>query len=567
MGMGASLGRDDALFYSCRVMIEAALNRRSFLGATAAAFAAQRPQPQRPNIVLILADDMGFSDIGCYGSEIRTPNLDGLAKGGVRFTHFYNSARCCPTRASLLTGLHPHQAGVGHMVDNPKPFPGYTGDLSAECVTIAEALGAAGYQTMMAGKWHVTPVTESKHNWPLQRGFERYYGIIHGAADFFNPVTLTRDNQAVEPEGDNYYFTDAIASNAARYVRSAAVKEQPFFLYVAFTAPHWPLHALQADIDRYRGRYKAGWDGLRQERHRRMIEQGIVDERWPLTPRDERVPAWSEVSDKEWQQRRMEVYAAQVDRMDQGIGQILKGLRDTGQEENTLVLFLSDNGGCAEEIAARWGGLHIPKTTRSGQPVKVGNDASVMPGPDTTYQSYGIPWANASCTPFRMYKHWVHEGGIATPLIAHWPKGIERRGQITREPGHLVDIMATCLDVAGARYPTERRGQRVTPLEGTSLRPAWSGQALRRDRLLAWEHEGNRALRDGKWKLVAKHEQSWELYDLSADRTEMTDLSQREPARLRKMIALYDSWTERVGARPWDQVQSAPRTPAPIPKT
>lgn len=526
------------------------MDRRAFLqtvGGAAVASAAS----ERPNIVVILVDDMGFSDVGCYGGEIRTPNIDALAKGGVRFTQFYNTARCCPTRASLLTGLYPHQAGVGHMVDNPKPFSGYRGDLNNKCVTIAEVMKSAGYETMMSGKWHVTPVTASKHNWPLQRGFNKYYGIIHGAANFFNPVTLTRDNSPAET-GADYYFTEAIAENAVSYIEQA---KKPFFLYAAFTAPHWPLHARPADIERYKGRYKDGWDGLREERHRRQLELGIVNRRWQMTARDSRVASWSEATDKEWQQRRMEVYAAMVDNMDQGVGRIMQALRRTGQEQNTLVLFLADNGGCAEELGPKAGGLHVPKTTHDGRPVRTGNIPGVMPGPEDTYQSYGIPWANASNTPFRLYKHWVHEGGISSPLIAYWPSKT-RAGAISHEPGHLIDLMSTCVDVSGAKYPAER-----TPMEGTSLRPAFTGGKLARRDALYWEHEGNRAIRDGRWKLVSKFPGKWELFDLEADRTETVDLAQKHADRAEKMAAQYDKWARRAHVEPWDAVQRAPRTP------
>ena len=527
------------------------MNRRDFLRTTSAAaltgFAGAAQT--RPNIVLIMNDDMGFSDLGCYGSEIRTPNIDRLAKEGVRFTQFYNTARCCPTRSSLLTGLYPHQTGVGHMVDNPKPFPGYTGDLNLNCVTIAEALKPAGYQTFMSGKWHVTPVTSSKHNWPLQRGFDKYYGIIHGAADYFNPVTLTRDNDPVQPDKPDYYFTDAIAENAISYIESAS-KDRPFFLYTAFTSPHWPLHAPESDIARYRGRYKDGWDALRQERRKRMIELGIIDRRWPLTPRDSRVPEWKDAPDKEWQQRRMEVYAAQIDRMDQNIGRILAALRKTGQEQNTLVLFLADNGGCAEELGPKAGGLHVPKQTRDGRPVRVGNLPAVMPGAEDTYQSYGVAWANATNTPFRLYKHWVHEGGISTPFIARWPSTIKRKNTLTKQVGHLVDVMATCVDVAGAKYP----GAPVQPMEGKSLLPTFQGKPIA-DRKLYWEHEGNRAIRDGKWKLVSRHPKGWELYDMEADRTELNDLSAKMPEKTAQLLRDYEAWAKRCGVVPWEQFQ------------
>ncbi|MBI1894949.1 MAG: arylsulfatase [Acidobacteria bacterium] len=543
------------------------MDRRDFLKTLAGAALAEGPAgaQSRPNIVLIMNDDMGFSDLGCYGSEIRTPNIDGLANSGVRFRQFYNTARCCPTRSSILTGLYPHQTGVGHMVDNPKPFPGYTGDLNRNCVTIAEALKPTGYQTFMSGKWHVTPVTSSKHNWPRQRGFDKYYGIIHGAADYFNPVTLTRDNDAVRPDKPDYYFTDAIADNAIAYIESASRKRRPFFLYTAFTSPHWPLHAPEAEIARYRGRYKDGWDALREERRNRMIRLGIIDERRPLTPRDSRVPAWKDAPNTDWQQRRMEVYAAQIDRMDQNIGRILAALRATGQEQNTLVMFLADNGGCAEELGPKAAGLHVPRQTRDGRPVRIGNVAGIMPGAEDTYQSYGIAWANTSNTPFRLYKHWVHEGGISAPLIARWPAGIKAQGRLTSEPAHLIDIMATCLDVAGAKYPATRKGQPVTPLEGKSLRPAFDGGKVQGREAIYWEHEGNRAIRHGDWKLVSRHPDRWELYNMVADRTEMSNLAEKEPVRAERMAAAYGKWAARANVEPWEKVRAAPRTPAPIP--
>ncbi len=535
------------------------ISRRGFLQTLAGGAAAAAAVRARPNIILIMADDMGFSDIGCYGGEIRTPNLDGLARRGVRFTQFYNTARCCPTRASLLTGLHAHQTGVGHMVDNPKPFPGYTGDLSRRAVTIAEVLREAGYRTAMSGKWHVTPVTQSKHNWPLQRGFERYYGIIHGGASYFDPVTLTRGNDPVPPEGKDYYFTDAIAENAANFIGEFAPGGQPFFLYVAFTAPHWPLHALEADIARYRNRYRDGWDALRLERHRRMIRMGLVDAKWPLTPRDPRAPAWKDAPNKEWEAMRMAVYAAQVDRMDQGIGRILAKLRETGADKNTLIMFLSDNGGCAEEINPKWKGLHIPSHTRDGRPVRVGNTPGVMPGPEDTYQSYGIPWANASNTPFRLYKHWVHEGGIATPFIASWPGFIPANNGITHQPGHIIDVMATCVEAGRARYPSEFRGEKIIPLEGRSLMPIFEGGRRPGHSEMFWEHEGNRAVRQGKWKLVSRHPEKWELYDMEADRTELNNLADKHPEKAAELAALYEKWAARAGVVPWAEVQKAKR--------
>ncbi|NWF83460.1 MAG: arylsulfatase [Bryobacteraceae bacterium] len=531
-------------------------SRREFLSGLAGASLASAPA--RPNIVVILADDMGYSDIGCYGSEISTPNLDRLAARGVRFTQFYNTARCCPTRASLLTGLYPHQAGVGHMVDNPKPFPGYKGDLSLNSVTIAEALKTSGYRAYMSGKWHVTPVTSSRHNWPRQRGFDRFYGTIHGAGSFYDPATLTRENEPIEPDSADFFYTDAIAENACRYIKENPAGD-PFFLYTAFTAPHWPMHAIEADIAKYKGRYKDGWDALRLERHRRMIEMGIVDKAWPLTPRDPRVPAWSDAPHREWQQRRMEVYAAMVGRMDQCIGRIIQALEETRQLDNTLILFLSDNGGCAEELGPKMAARHVPLKTRDGRPVLQGNRPELMPGGPETYQSYGQGWANASNTPFRLYKHWVHEGGIATPLIAHWPARLRKPGSLHPEPGHLIDIMATCLDAAGARYPAEYNGRRITPLEGRTLLPCIEGRKRAPHGALFWEHEGNRAVREGDWKLVSRYPDQWELFNLKADRTEMNDLAAKEPKRAAHMAARYDQWAARAQVVPWADVLKAPR--------
>jgi arylsulfatase len=537
------------------------MNRRQFLQTVSAAPATFASAPlaaapaKRPNIVVILADDMGYSDIGCYGGEVDTPNLNRLAKGGIRFTQFYNTARCCPTRSSLLTGLYPHQTGVGHMVDTGrKDLPGYTGDLNRSSVTIAEVLKTAGYRTYMSGKWHVTPVTESKHNWPRQRGFDRFFGTIHGAGSFYDPATLTRDNETIQPDKPDFFYTDAIADNACDFIGDTSRAQDPFFLYCAFTAPHWPLHAIEKDIAKYKGRYKDGWDSLRIERHKRMIDAGIVDRRWRLTARDPRVPAWSSAPDKEWQQRRMEVYAAQIDRMDQSIGRILDKLKQTGAEENTLILFLADNGGCAEELAGR-GPLprHIPEKTRDGRPVRRGNDPQIMPGPDDTYQSYGIGWANASNTPFRLYKHWVHEGGIATPLIAHWPAVIRKRGGFSHQPGHLIDIMATCCEVGNARYPTEFQNTRIQPLEGRSLLPILRGGKRQDHPEIYWEHEGNRAVRQGKWKLVSRHPDNWELFDLEADRTETDDLVVKQSAKAQELAAKWDAWAKRCNVVPWEE--------------
>jgi len=521
--------------------------RRGFLrklGMGAAAAVAPRwlaaaGKAPRPNIVLMMVDDMGYSDIGCYGGEIRTPNLDRLAASGLRFTQFYNTARCCPTRASLMTGLYPHQAGVGHMM-NDRGTDGYRGNLNKSCVTIPEVLRPAGYGTYMCGKWHVTRFTGPdgpKHNWPRQRGYDRFFGTITGAGSFWTPATLTDDNTQIQaPKG--FYYTDAISDTAVKFItehRKARPKD-PFFLYVAYTAPHWPLHAHRRDIDKYRGTYRKGWDAVRAERHRRMIEMGLVKKRWPITPRDTAATAWAEVDEAKRKDMdlRMAVYAAQIDSVDQGAGRIAAALKRLGQLDNTLWLFLADNGGCAE--GGPWGF----ERKRGG-----------VLGTDSSFASYGLSWANASNTPFRRYKHWVHEGGIATPLIVHWPARVKAAGQLRRQPGHLIDIMATCVEVAGATYPTERKGQAILPMEGRSLTPAFDDRPIEREAIF-WEHEGNRAVRIGKWKLVAKGRTGpWELYDMEADRTELNDLAAGHGDRVREMAAVWQQWAERAHVVPW----------------
>ena len=513
-----------------------------------------------PHIVLILNDDMGFSDLGCYGGEIDTPHLDALARDGLRYTQFYNTARCCPSRGSLLTGLYPHQADIGHMMGS-HGVDGYLGDLSARAVTLAEVLRLGGYATYMSGKWHVTRHVEGpKRNWPCQRGFDDFYGILTGAANYFQPRTLTRNNERIEPVGDDYFFTDAVSDEAVRQIRDHAAtrRGQPFFQYVAYTAPHWPLHAHADDVRKYRGRFDAGWDVLRAERRQRMADMGLIDPQWALSPRDPRVPPWSQVRDKAWQARRIEVYAAQLDRMDQGIGRILRALETHGYRENTLVLFLADNGGCAEELTADmrarvahgWEQIGTLETRR-GRPVQFGNRPDVMPGSEATYASYGIPWANVSNTPFRLYKHWVHEGGIATPLIARWPAGIRDQGAWRRQAAQLPDIMATCLELSGAAYPAVHNGQAIRPHEGFSLAPTFRDGAHGRETLY-WEHEGNKAVRQGPWKLVSQFPGRWELYDLEADRTETRDQVQAQSAKATELIALYNEWAARCGVVPWD---------------
>ncbi|QDT58687.1 Arylsulfatase [Stieleria bergensis] len=565
-----------------RFMLFAGLLLAVFCRLPHARVSAAEPS-SKPNIIYIMSDDMGYSDIGCYGSEIDTPNLNQLADSGIRYTQFYNTARCCPTRASLLSGLYPHQAGIGHMMSD-RGHDGYRGDLNRNCVTIAEALRPAGYRTYLSGKWHVTkkidPKSDAdKKNWPLQRGFDRFYGTIHGAGSFFDPNTLTRDNQYISPADDpeygpeqqangQYYYTDAIADHAVRFIQEHHVDdgEQPFFMYVSFTAAHWPMHALDKDIAKYAGKYDAGYDAIRKARYEKMIKLGVIDpdatELFPIEERLKETEFW------DWDKRNMEVYAAMVDSMDQGIGRIVGALKDTGEFENTLICFFQDNGGCAENYGRGPKGKPRadkptleplakdylqpqmqPRQTRDGYPVRVGK--GVMAGGADTYIGYGGAWATVSNTPFRLFKHYTHEGGISTPLIVHWPNQVKRQGELDSTPGHLVDLMATAVDVGQATYPkTAHGGQAIKPMEGKSLAPTFRGQQIP-ERALFWEHEGNRAVRMGNYKLVARGAKGkWELYDLSNDRSEQHDLAESKPAKAKELAAAWQAYAERANVLP-----------------
>ncbi len=507
----------------------------------------------KPNIILILADDMGFSDLGCFGSEISTPNLDRLASRGVRLNQFYNNPRCCPSRASIMTGLYAQQAHMGMMVADygRYPYPQYAGDLSAQTITMPEALKTAGYNTAMVGKWHLTPEDPEvgKHNWPLQRGFDKFWGMIAGASVYYKPTVLIHDNEHLPvPDDPNFYLTDAWAEHAASYVEELAPQKNPFFLYAAFNAPHWPIQAPEDLIQKYAKRYAAGWDALREERHRKQLAMGIVDPKWPLTPRDPRVPAWDNASDKDWEMRRMAVYAAMIDRLDQGIGRILDKVDQAGIADNTLIVFMSDNGGNAEELAG-------PPRQKPG--MTRGNFPTVMPGSEHTFQSIGIPWGNCANTPFRLYKHYTQEGGISSPFIACWPNVIKPTKRPVNAVGHETDLMPTFLEVSGATYPAKVAAGPLPALVGESLLPVFQGRPRTRGAIF-WEHEGNKAVRDGKWKLVSRFPDSWELYDMEADRTELHDLATAQPERAKSMAAMYDAWATRIGVQPWPM----PETPA-----
>ncbi len=496
-------------------------------------------QAPRPNIILVMADDLGYSDVGCYGGEIATPHLDGLAQAGVRFTQFYNTARCCPTRASLLTGLYPHQAGIGHMVAD-YGVPSYQGYLNDRCLTIAEALRQGGYTTLMTGKWHVGSRPE---HWPTQRGFDRYFGTPSGGGVYFRDALQIRDqvfftlqDEKVEfPE--EAYVTDLFTDYALDFVNEAASKEQPFFLYLAHIAPHWPLQAKPEDIAKYEGRYEDGWDTIRDERFAKQQQLGLATESWKLSPRDRQARPW-EASNEARQAdlaRRMSIYAAQVDSIDQNIGRLVAKLKELDQFDNTIILFFSDNGCSAE------GG---PGGFSRGRPgAEIGTGLS--------YASAGLEWANVSDTPFRKFKMDIFEGGIASPLIVHWPSGLENTGGFFREPAHVIDLMPTCLELAGVAYPDERDGKPLIPLEGVSLLPALRGQSLARSEPLGWEHQGNRGLRHGDWKIVAPHNGEWRLFNIAEDRSETNNLAAEHPQRVAELAKLWDAWAERCGVLPW----------------
>lgn len=519
----------------------------------------QLPSGSQPNIILILADDMGFSDIGCFGSEVSTPNLDRLASRGIRLNQFYNNPRCCPSRASLLTGLYAQQAHMGMMVADygRYPFPQYAGDLSARSLTIAEGLKTVGYNTAMVGKWHLTPEKPEvgKHNWPLQRGFDKFWGMIAGHSVYFDSKVLIHDNEPIKmPGGADAYLTDAWADHASKYVDELANEKKPFFLYCAFNAPHWPIQAPEEQIQKYAERYAGGWDSLRVERHRKQIAMGIVDSEWQLSPRDPRVPAWEQASNKDWEMRRMAVYAAMIDRLDQGIGRILAKVEQAGIAENTLIIFMSDNGGNAEEIAR---GKHpIAGPCEVGMTC-AGNVPGVMPGGENTFQSIGIPWGNCANTPFRLYKHYAHEGGISTPFIACWPRVIKPVKKPINAIGHETDLMPTFLEAAGATYPSRVAAGPLPALVGESLMQVFAGKQRRRGPIF-WEHEGNKAVRDGKWKLVSRFPEGWHLYDMEADRTELHDLAEIQPERTMSMSAMYDAWAKQIGVQPWPMPQTPP---------
>lgn len=547
--------------------------RRAFLRATGAGGAAAvlpgsigvrgAAADRRPNFVIIMTDDMGFSDPGCYGGEIATPNIDALARGGLRFTEFYNCSRCCPTRASIMTGMYPHQV---NLFRNGR-------SLSTKHVTVAEALKQAGYRTAMTGKWHLshTPRLKGKRHmawlnhrldpgrpfgpietYPVNRGFDRHYGVIWGVVDYFDPFSLVDGTDAVKDVPDDYYLTDAITDRSVRYIREMSRSAAPFFLYVAHCAPHWPLHARPEDIEKYRGRYDGGWQKLRRDRYRRQVAMGLFDEKTaPLPPLEERGPDWDGFDDdgRRFQAAKMAVHAAMVDRVDKGIEKIVAALKACGRLENTVIMFLSDNG-ASPETPRDWGpGYDRPSHTRDGRQIRYTGFQN--PGPQTTCAGIGVRWANAANTPFRYWKKESYEGGCHTPFVVHWPAGLKTAaGSTTAQLGHVMDIFPTCLDLAGAPYPETFNGAPQPGPAGRSLAPVFAGRQREAPDRLFFEHAGGRAVRHGRWKLVALPKKPWRLYDLETDRTETTDLAAKHPARVADMEEQWTRWARRCGV-PW----------------
>lgn len=529
-------------------------------------------QSDRPNVLLILADDLGWSDLGCYGGEISTPNLDALASSGLRFTQTYNSARCCPSRASLLTGLYPHQAGV----------PDMTTPLNDRCVTLAEVLGEAGYRTYMAGKWHLTSQVT-----PVMRGFHEFYGMLGGFNSYwqenpyFSRLPADRPKRTYAP--GSFYSTNAIGDYALDFMNDGQKSGKPWFLYLAFNAPHFPLHAPEDVIQKYEAMYREkGWDTIRAERLARQKKLGLAPNNLELTPRgitpenwinkqtgwaDKEIPAWDSLpADRRGDlARRMAVYAAAAEVMDRNIGRVMNQLKETGQWENTLIFFLSDNGACAEWDPYGFDQLDSPKNK-----VHTGDELKKLGRPES-YISYGSGWANACNTPLRLFKHYAEEGGIRTPLIVHWPKGLKTRdGSLTEQVVCLPDFMPTLVELCGAKYPTERNSVPIPPTEGMSLVPTFLGQKPK-SRTIFVEHEGNRMVREGEWKLVALHDMPWQLYNLASDPTEMKELAAREPDRVKKLGKIWEEWAMRckVVTSPAPQIANSPLqircvvTPAP----
>jgi len=502
-----------------------------------------------PNVVIIFADDMGFSDLGCYGGEIQTPNLDRLAKGGLRFSQFYNTGRCWPSRASLMTGLYPHQSGKAMSFGEKAPR-GYSGIIPQHFRMVPEVLAAAGYRSYHVGKWHLNkrggkPLNET---WPLARGYQHSYFVV-SQNNFFNPYLLYDDTTKITRPGANgdYYITEAFTAKAVDYLKEHQTKspDKPFFLYLAHTAPHFPLHALASDVARYRGKYREGWDVHRRRRYERLKKMGIVN--CKFSPRDPDAKPWDSLSDEEqdeWDSR-MATYAAMIHCLDRGVGDVLAQIEAMNATENTLVMFLSDNGSSAEYLVR-------------GD----GHREGAEPGAFDSYRCLEVGWSNASNSPFRFHKMWMHEGGIATPLICNWPGVIKQSGAITDQVGHIIDLFPTIMDAAGVKYPKMYDGKKTPILPGKSLLPIFKGKERAGHEFLFWEHVGNKALRQGDWKLVAEHQGDWELYNLKTDRSELENLADQKPKKLKSLVSTWQTYADSIGVVDWSSLPQSKSKPS-----
>lgn len=540
-------------------------SRQLLLSATAAlpVVASAQAEDRRPNIMVIMVDDMGYSDLGCFGGEIHTPNLDGLANNGMRFTQFFNAGRSCPSRAALMTGLYAQQAGIMAMGQS----------LNTECVTIPEVLKTAGYHTAMTGKWHLSLTQGIGNNadqmawlshqntfnnrsfapietYPCNRGFDEHWGTIWGVVNHFDPFSLVHNEEPIYTDAipSDFYSTDFITDKTIDLIDDLSAKEEPFFMYVAYNAPHWPLHAKPEDIKKYDGMYDEGWDVMREKRYARMVELGLISPEQTPVSRNESGRLWENETDKEFQAANMEVHAAMIDCVDQGVGRIIQKLKETGEYDNTIIIFSSDNGASSENYGI--GEFDRHDRTRDGQMV---THDSRTPGDQLSYNYLGTGWAGAINTPFRYWKAESFHGGIAAPTIVHWPAGMKSgKGSIVNEPCHFIDIMPTCIALAGAEYPSTYNGHSIKPLaaEGRSLLPLISGEGeWNGERTLFWEHENGRAVRVGNWKMTSLRNGGWQLFDLSTDYSETNNVAAEYPDKVREMKTLWNNWAKSVGLK------------------
>ncbi len=527
------------------------------LGIIISLLGCSSPETQKaesPNILLIMVDDMGYSDLGCYGGEIQTPNIDKLAAEGVRFTQMHNCARCCPTRASLMTGHYPQKAGINGMGVN----------LAMNTPTIAEVLKENGYHTGMTGKWHLsqtTPVDDTVEqlrwmahqvdygpfspleNYPCNRGFEEHWGVIWGVVNYFDPFSLVHNEAPIKEVPDNFYMTDFITQKSIDLIDEYAKDTKPFFLYVAHNAPHWPLHALPEDIEKYKETYKDGWEALRKERYNRMLEMGLIDKNTYPLPLNSSERKWEDCERKDYEAACMSVHAAMIDRVDQGVGKIIRELKKNGQYENTIIFVLSDNGASYERGYPP--GFDRPGFTRDSSTIEYNSE---HPGAETTWNYIGNAWASASNTPFRYWKKESYEGGSATPFIVHWSERLkEQENTINRGVTHVTDILPTCLELTGSKYPEAINGLKTSPPAGKNLLPLLFKETESIHDTLYWEHEGGRAIRVGDWKMSSLPDKPWELFNLAKDHTETNDLSDNYPEKVTKMRAAWKVWAKSMG--------------------